>query len=59
MVKNPPANAGDIREVDSISWRMMAWQFSLVFLPREAQRQRRLGGFSPYGLKELDTTEAT
>ena len=47
MVKNPPANAGDIREVDLISWRMMAWQFSLVFLPREAHGQRRLGGFSP------------
>ena len=36
-----------------------AWQPSPVFLPRESHRQRSLVGYSPWGHKELDTTEAT
>ena len=28
-----------------------------VFLPGESQRQRSLAGYSPWGHKELDTTE--
>ena len=30
-----------------------------VFLPGESQGQRRLMGYSPWGRKELDTSEAT
>ena len=30
-----------------------------VFLPGESQGQRSLAGYSPWGHKELDTTEAT
>ena len=63
VVKNPPANAGDIREVGSIlgsgrSWRR-AWQPTPVFLPAESHGQRSLAGYSPQGYTESDTTEAT
>ena len=64
MVKNPPANAGDRRDVGSIPelgrfpWRR-AWQPTLVFLPGESLGQRSLVGYSPQGPKESDTTEAT
>jgi len=30
-----------------------------VFLPGESHGQRKLAGYSPYGHKESDTTEAT
>ena len=36
-----------------------AWQPTPVFLPGEFLGQRSLVGYSPWGLKELDTTEAT
>ena len=39
-------------------WRRK-WQPSPVFLPGESQGQRNLEGYSPWGCKELDTTEAT
>ena len=63
VVKNPPANAGDIREVGSIpgsgrSWRR-AWQPTPVFLPAESHGQRSLAGYSSQGYTESDTTEAT
>ena len=35
-----------------------AWQSTPVFLPGESHGQRSLGGYSPWGCKELDTTEA-
>ena len=35
------------------------WQPISVFLPRESHGQRRLVGYSPWSLKELDMTEAT
>ena len=60
MVKNLPA----VQEtrfnawVRKIPWRR-AWQCTLVFLPGESQGQRSLVGYSPWGCKELDTTEAT
>ena len=41
-----------------IFWRR-AWQPAPVFLPGESNRQRNLVGYSPWSLKELDTTEAT
>ena len=62
MVKNPPANAGDIRDVGSIlgsgrsPWRR-AWQPSQVFLPGESHGQRSLADYSPWGGKESATTE--
>ena len=59
-VKNPPANAGDVRHgfdpwVEKIPWRR-AWQPTPVFLSGESHGQRSLAGFSPWGRKELDTT---
>ena len=38
-----------------IPWR--AWQPTPLFLPRESPWQRSLVGYSPWGCKELDTTE--
>ena len=35
------------------------WQPTPVFLPGESHRQRNLEGYSPWGCKESDTTEAT
>ena len=40
----------------SFSWRKK-WQTIPVFLPREFHGQRSLSGCSPWGCKELDTTE--
>ena len=63
-VKNPPASAGDIRDIGSITasgkipWRS-AWQPTPVFLPGECYGQRSLAGYSPWGRKESDTTEET
>ena len=63
MVKNPPANAGDIRDMGSISVSEdpleEAGQPTPVFWPGESQGQRSLAGYSPWGRKEMDTTEAT
>ena len=62
VVKSPPANAEDTRDRVSvpgsgkIPWRK-AWQPSPVFLPGESHGQRSLEGYSPWGRKELDTTE--
>ena len=39
-----------------ILWRK-AWQPTPVFLPGESHGQRSLVGYSPWGRKELDTTE--
>ena len=63
MVKNSPANAGDIRDsglipwVGKIPWRRK-WQPTLVFLTGESHGQRSLVGYIPQGREELDTTEA-
>ena len=64
VVKNPPAHAGDVRDVGLIPWvRKIPWrrleQPTLLFLPGESHRQRSLVGYSPQGCKELDTTEVT
>ena len=37
-------------------WRKK-WQPAPVFLPGKAHGQRSLASYSPWGLKELDTTE--
>ena len=60
MVKNPPANAGDMKRcefnpwVRKIPWRR-AWQPTPVFLPGESHGQRSLAGYSPYGVAESQT----
>ena len=63
MVKNPPANSGDVSYVGSIlrsgrpPWRRK-WQSTPVFLPGKSQGQRRLLGYSPWVYKESDAAEA-
>ena len=42
--------------VGKIPWRR-EWLPIPVFLPEEFHGQRRLAGYSPWGRKELDTTE--
>ena len=42
--------------VGKTPWRR-AWQPTPVFLPGESRGQGSLAGYSPQGLKELDTTE--
>ena len=58
MVKNPPANAGDTRDlwVRKIPWSRK-WQPTPVSLPGKFHGQRRLAGYSPWGCKESDMTE--
>ena len=63
-VKDLPANAGGASDVDSIPWaERIPWRrarhLTPVFLPGESHGQRSLAGYSPWGCKELDTTEAT
>ena len=64
MVKNLPANAGDVKRcrfdswVGKIPWKR-AWQPTPVFLPEESHGQRSLVGYSPRGHKESDMTEVT
>ena len=56
VVKNLPADAGDIRDVGSIPgfgkipWRR-AWQPTSAFLPGESHGQRSLAGYGPWGRK--------
>jgi len=54
VVKNPPANAGDVRDTGSIPvwgrvrkipWRRV-WQPTPIFLPGEFHGQRTLVGYS-------------
>ena len=58
MVKNLPAmlepQVGSW--VEKIPWRR-EWLPTPVILPGESHGQRSLAGYSPSGLKELDTTE--
>ena len=64
MVKNPPGSAGDIRDVGSIlgSGRSPGGghgnplPYSCLENPH---RQKSLAGYSPWGCKKLDMTEAT
>ena len=61
VVKNLPANAGDIRDASSnlwvrkIPWRRK-WQPAPVFLSGKPHGQRSLVAHSPLGHKEPDTT---
>ena len=42
--------------VENIPWSRK-WLPTTVFLPKEFRGQRSLAGYSPWGHKELDTTE--
>ena len=58
MVKNPPTNAGDIRDVGSVPGsgrcpRGGHGNPTPVFLPGEFHVQRSLADYSPWGHKEL------
>ena len=63
VVKNPPANAGDIRDLGLISGlgRSPGGGHGnlAVFLPGESHGQKGLAGYSPWGCKESDMTEPT
>ena len=61
VVKNLPLNTGDagsIPGVGKIPWRKK-WQATPIFLPGGSYGQRSLEGYSPWGRKESDMTEAT
>jgi len=57
VVKNPLANAGDIRDLEfdpwlgRIPWRKVG-QPTPVFLSEESHGQRNQVGYSPWGRKE-------
>ena len=64
VAKNPPANAEDIRDAGLIPGSRRSTggghgNSLQVFLPGESHRQRSLEGYSPWGCKESDMTEAT
>ena len=60
VVKNPQCRRqrrhGFSPWVGKIPWRR-AWQPTPGFLPAKSHGQRSLVGYSPWGYKELDTTE--
>ena len=62
LVKNLPANTGDIRDVGLIPgsgrfpWKRK-WQPTPVFVPGESHGQRSLVGYNPWGCKESDMTD--
>ncbi|KAB0346413.1 hypothetical protein FD754_011270, partial [Muntiacus muntjak] len=58
LLKNPPAKAGDVRDVGSVpelarSQQRRAWQPTPVSLPGEPHGQRSLAGDSPWGHKDM------
>ena len=62
VVKNPPVNAEDARDIGFDPWVRMIpwrrkWQPTPVFLPGKSHGQRSIVGYSPWGLKELDRIE--
>ena len=63
VLKDLPANERDIRDMGWIPVRKTPWrgkwQPTSAFLPGESHGQRSLAGYSLWGLRESDTTEAT
>ena len=63
MVKEPTANAGDIRDVGLIPGLARSpgggHGSPVQYLPRKSHGWRSLTGYSPWGCTELDTTEVT
>ena len=61
QIKNPPVMQETERRgfdpwVREIPWRRN-WQPTPVFLPGESHGQRSLGGYSPWSLERVDTTD--
>ena len=62
MVKNPPANSGDIEDLGSLPVLERSpggGHSTPVFLPGESDGQGNLAGYSLYGCTGLDMTEVT
>jgi len=59
VAKNPPANAGAIRNTGSIPERGGHGYLAPVFLPGEFRGQRSLVGSRPRDRKAWDMTEGT
>ena len=65
MVKNPPASAGDIRDMGLIPMsrrspgREQDNPLQCSYLENPMDRGRSLGHYSPWGRKESDMTEVT
>ena len=61
VVKNLPTFAGDAGDMGSVpGWEdplRGKWQHTPVSLPGKSHGQRSLMGYSPWGCKQLDTTE--
>ena len=60
MVKDPLANAQDIRDAGSVPRKIpsrRAWQPTPVFLPGESPRTEEPGGLPVHRVTESDTTE--
>ena len=63
VVKNLPVSVEDVkRRVRLLVWEdplERKWQPTPVLLLGELHGQRNLAGYSPWGYKQLDMTEAT
>ena len=63
VVKNPPANAGDIRDVGSIPQLGRSQEEGMAtcssILAGESHGQRNPASYNSWGRTELDVTEAT
>ena len=57
IVKNPPTNAGDLRNWGWEDTLEAAWQPTPVYLPGKNHGQKSLAGYSPWGQKKVDATE--
>ena len=57
-IRSFPASCEALYPCKEVQWRRK-WQPTPVFLPGESHGQRSLVGYSPWGRKGSDTTEAT
>ena len=58
MVKNPPVmQETRVRSLGREDPLEKGWLHTPVFLPGKSYGQKSLVGYSPWGRKELDTTE--
>ena len=62
MIKNLPANAGDVKRCGFDPWFgkipcRRKWHSTPIRLLEESHGQKSLAGYSPWGGKELDMTE--